>query len=140
MLEQLQTTLSEVEEAQRAKQAALTGLNTPALYESAEVEGRLAQALYDQRQSLIESSSSGIAPNSLRALIEQLPAEERPPLLAGLDAVKSRAKKVKERVAMNWLTTWRLNEYVSDMLSIVAHAGQPATEEAHHGLMLDSSA
>jgi len=149
MLEQLQTTLSEVEAAQRAKLGALKNLNAPALYESAEVERHLAESLLYQRQSrqaLLEQDDNASEPfqeqgtASLRSLIGELPSSDRSALLEMLDSIQSRAERIKEQVALNWLTTWRLNEYVSDMLEIVAHAGQPAMEEVHHGLMLDSQA
>lgn len=148
MLENLQITLSEVEAAQRAKLDALKELNAARLHESAEIERQLAVSLLQQRQTrqeLFSSSSSADvfaeeSTTSLRALISQLPSNERPSLLAMLHSLQSRAARIKEQVAMNWLTTWRLNEYVSDMLEIVAHAGRPAMEEVHHGLMLDSQA
>jgi hypothetical protein len=148
MLENLQITLSEVEAAQRAKLDALKELNAARLHESAEIERQLAVSLLQQRQTrqeLFSSSSSADvfaeeSTTSLRALISQLPSNERPSLLAMLLSLQSRAARIKEQVAMNWLTTWRLNEYVSDMLEIVAHAGRPAMEEVHHGLMLDSQA
>lgn len=148
MLECLQTTLSEVEAAQCAKLGALKELNTAGLYESAEIERHLAESLLHQRQSRQEFLSNSLqaesitdnSVTSLRSLISQLPTNERPSLLAKLDSVQSHAARIKELVAMNWLTTWRLNEYVSDMLEIVAHAGRPAMDEGHHGLMLDSQA
>lgn len=148
MLENLQTTLSEVEAAQRAKLGALKELNAAGLHESAEIERQLAVSLLHQRQSRQELLSHGASAEtiseesttSLRSLISQLPSNERQSLLTMLDSLQSRAARIKELVAMNWLTTWRLNEYVSDMLEIVAHAGRPAMEDVHHGLMLDSQA
>ena len=68
MLEQLQTTLSEVEEVQRAKQIALASLNAPALFASAHEEGRLVQSLFehrDRRQLLLEINAPADSQHSI---------------------------------------------------------------------------
>lgn len=144
MLEDLQTTLSEVSTAQKEKQFALGGLNVDALYEAGDTEERLARSLVDQyhaRAAMIEEHLPASAePLSLRDLIQSVDEPERSALLLMLRRVQKEAARIQQEVAVNWLTTWRMNEYVGEMISIIAHAGQPAVEDPHFGLMLDSTA
>lgn len=77
---------------------------------------------------------------SLREQIRQLPADAQAAVSPALEQLKQTARQLKSQIAHNWLTTWRLNEYVGEMLETIAHGGQPSDDDGYHGLMLDSTA
>jgi hypothetical protein len=140
-LDELQTTLSELESVQKTKKAALAALDADRLASISDVEGELAGRL---RSALaVELAIDPRLPSttlSLGAAVRQLPADQRTPLLRRLVDLAERAERAQADVATNWLATWRLNEHVCGMIDILARAGQPQEVETHHGLVFDATA
>jgi hypothetical protein len=140
-LDELQTTLSELESVQKTKKAALAALDADQLVSISDVEGELAGRL---RAALaVELVIDPRLPSttlSLGAAVRKLPEDERAPLLQRLIDLAERAEHAQAEVATNWLATWRLNEHVCGMIDILARAGQPQEVESHHGLVFDATA
>lgn len=140
-LDELQTTLSELQTVQKTKQAALASLDANALHASAKVEGSLADRLRAALSFDVSFDPRLPATRvSLRTAIEQLPHEHRPELIERLNQLIPLAQSLQQQVASYWLSIWRVNEHVNGMIDILARAGQPAEVDVHHGLMFDATA
>lgn len=139
ILDELQTTISKLERTQEAKQTALRTLDTAALHSISEQEHDLTEALIRQTFPLDADACADNPAASLAILLARLPASTEPAAQARIRNLRSRIERLKRSIAQNWLATWRLNEYVGDMLTLIAQAGRPAAT-AHHGLVFDSTA
>ena len=133
-LDDLQTTLSELEELQQKKQSALEQIDSPALLACAEAEGRCVERL--RSHAAHESPSSK---PSLGDVFRRFEASDDPAIVRRVRDLRRQAARLKRQIAVSWMTTWRINEYVGDMLGMIAQAGRTA-QEPHHGLVFDSTA
>jgi hypothetical protein len=122
--------------------SAVGKLDAHALFDIAQAQSAVADRLHEhvhRRRQLL--ADAGLDENqSLGDLVVSLPPDQRVGFEACLATMQQSAVRMKQRIASTWLTTYRLNEHIGDVLGLLSRAGRPREEEGYHGLMMDSTA
>jgi hypothetical protein len=137
-LDTLKATLAELIEAMGEKSVALRDLNEPLVVEIVSREERLAarlKALLNVREQVLgKARERGWNVDSLAALVQRLPIEDREPLLSRLDAIRDLTLKLRHTSWAHWVLAHRCSQQAQDLFDLIAHGGhQPATYESPLG-------
>lgn len=136
--EELETSLSELEEAEREKFAAAAGFDCDSLLAAVQRQSRIAERLADLIGRSRERLPVAGAPT------EPLSAELASPRPDDVQRRRARlreqASRLKLRLAADWVLTWRMQRCVSELLAVLAQARGAACERSAHGLVIDSTA
>jgi hypothetical protein len=131
--EELETSLSELEEAEQEKFAAAARFDCDSLLAAVQRQFNIAERLADQ----IGRSRELLADDDSASPTEPTPGElgsTRSDALSRRRRLRAHASRVKMRLAADWLLTWRMQRCVSELLAVLAQA------RSTHGLVVDSTA
>lgn len=134
-LDTLKATLAELIEAMGEKSVALRDLDEPLVVEIVSREERLAarlkMLLNVREQVLGKARERGWKVDSLAALVQRLPVEDREPLLQRLDTIRDLTLKLRHTSWAHWVLAHRCSQQAQDLFDLIAHGGQqPATYES----------
>lgn len=161
-LAELERVLEDLAAAQARKANGLLAMDRDEIEASAEAEGRLAGRVHrllrldpvtdandgDWPQVLEnERRAVGAMGPTLRDQIKELDAAEFERIGNRLHSIHARAEAVFRKLSENWYVTYRMNEHVLEMLSILSgqdsaatESTDPSTQSEGAGLHLDDRA
>jgi hypothetical protein len=123
----------------------LEGLTSIAPREQRLVE-RL-QACHERRQQMLSrAAGEGMPADSIRALSERLPAEDRGRVQASIREAQNRSRLLQHQSLTNWVLVQRSLLHLSQMIEIIATGGRPrptygkGSDRAPGGALVDRAA